>query len=131
MSSSCYLVAKDVYIYAFLHTILTLHPLCILCIYLYLHAYRIAGGDNTSRVRGHGRGGPAEDPATGSSRRQRTSLGRIARVPRPPTLSFSEWQGPKHSEPSMFYKYQFEFFMLDALHCRSCLKTLDAYALLV
>ena len=61
MSSSCYLVAKDVYVYAFPRTILALHPLCILCIYLYPHAYRIAGVDNTSGVQGHGRGAPAGD----------------------------------------------------------------------
>ena len=45
MSSSCYHVAKDVYVYAFCRTIISLHPLCILCIYLYLNAYRITGGD--------------------------------------------------------------------------------------
>ena len=49
----------------------------------------------------------------------------------PPTLGLSERQAPEHSKSPMFYKYQFEFFMFDALSYRSCLETLDAYNLLV
>ena len=35
-------------------------------------------------------------------------------------------QAPKHSKPPMFYKYQLEFFMFDALGYKSWLETLDA-----
>ena len=68
------------YVYAFRRTILALHPLCILCIYLYLYAYRIVGGDNTSRVRGRGRGGPAGDLVAGGSQRRRIGPGGATQV---------------------------------------------------
>jgi len=52
-------------------------------------------------------------------------------VPRPPTLDLSERQAPEHSKSPMFYKYQFEFFMFDALRYGVVWKPLDEYDLLV
>jgi hypothetical protein len=52
-------------------------------------------------------------------------------VPWPQTLCLPERHVPEHSKSPMFYKYQLEFFMFDALGCRSWLETLDAYDLLV
>ena len=131
MSSSCYIVAKDVYVYAFRRTILALHPLCILCIYLYTHTYRIGGGSDTAGVRARRRGGSVGDPTAGGFRRRRTSWGGAARVSWSQTLGLSERQALEHSKYSMFYKCQLEFFMFDALGCRNWLETLDAYNLLV
>ena len=38
LSSHCHLVVKNEYIYACIAPYHSCHPLCILCIYLYLHA---------------------------------------------------------------------------------------------
>jgi hypothetical protein len=66
-----------------------------------------------------------------SSRRRRTGPGGAAWVPWPQTLCLPERQASENSKSPMFYKYQLDFFMFDALGCRSWLVTLDAYALLV
>jgi hypothetical protein len=49
----CHLVVKIVHVYAFYHIILALHLLCIpIAYYVYVHAYRIARGSHSSRIRG-------------------------------------------------------------------------------
>ena len=129
MLSPCHLVVKNVYIcIAPYHSY---HPLCILYIYLCAHAYRIDRGSDPAGVQTRRRGDPTGNPTAGGSWRRRIGLGGVARVPWPPTLSLLERQAPKHSKPPIFYKYQLEFFMFDALSCRSCSETLDAYNLLV
>jgi hypothetical protein len=80
--SPCHIVVENVCAYAFHHTILALHPLCILYIYLYAHAYRIARRSIATGIQSQGRGGPVRDPTVGGSRRRRTSAGGTSRVPR-------------------------------------------------
>jgi hypothetical protein len=52
-------------------------------------------------------------------------------VPGSEALVFPQRQAPKHSKSPMFYKYQLEVLMFDALGYRSWMETLDVYTFLV
>ena len=71
--SPCHHVVKNVYICTTPYH--SYHPLCILYIYLYIHAYRIDGGSDTAGVRARRRGDPIEDHIAGRSQRRRICPG--------------------------------------------------------
>jgi hypothetical protein len=94
-----------------------MHSCYLLCAYV---CNRITGGSHSSGIRSQGRGGLAGDPAAGGLRRRRTNSAEgTSRMPRLYARVLSERQAPEHSKPPMFYNYRLEFFMFDALGCRS------------